>query len=107
MFFASKATLGRAHDFMDFLVGEAFLVKVWAGDKRAIRRAGQSADEAATLQPASNVLEEPADAGPEEGVDADHDDSHDDGHAQEDAQDDDGDVVVGLVVALEPTFKRF
>ena len=61
------------HDFVDVLVGEVFFLNEWTVDKRAVARVGQSADDAATFQPMPNVLEEPADAGPEEGGDADID----------------------------------
>ena len=49
-------------------------------------RGEQTADDAATLQPVPCILEEPADAGPEEGGDADVDncgDEQDDGYPEE------------------------
>ena len=66
--------------------------------------------ESVALQPVPNVLEEPADASPEEGDSAevhqqgDGDDEH---HAQEDAHGNDADFIAGQPFAAEPALKRF
>lgn len=67
------ALVDEVYDFVDVLVGEIFVLNEWAVDERAVARVGQSADDAATLQPVPCVLEEPAEAGPEESGDADVD----------------------------------
>lgn len=46
--------MDEVHDFADVLVGEIFVLNEWAVDERAVARAGQPADDAATLQPVLN-----------------------------------------------------
>ncbi len=85
LIFGGITLVDEVHDFVDFLVGEVFVPNEWAVDERAVARVGQSADDAATLQPVPCVLEELADAGPEDGGDADVDncgDEQDDGYPE-------------------------
>jgi len=87
LIFRGIAFVDDVHDFVDVLVGEVFVLNEWAVDERAVARVGQSADDAATFQPMPCVLEEPAEAGPEESGDADVDncgDEQDDGYPEED-----------------------
>ena len=60
--------MDEVHDFVDVLVGEVFFAKAGVISERQMVRGEQTADDAATLQPVPCILEEPADAGPEEGV---------------------------------------
>ena len=54
LIFRGIAFVDEVHDFADVLVGEIFVLNEWAVDERAVARAGQPADDAATLQPVLN-----------------------------------------------------
>ena len=96
------AFVDDVHDFVDVLFGEVIAVKGRVVGERGIAGGEETAQAATGLQPVPQVLEGPADAGPEEGDSAEvhqHDDDENEQHAHDDAHDG-GDAVICLFFGL-------